>query len=184
MSVTIEVVCYKSKVLANNESPLMLRITKDRKCKYSSLGISLNPEFWDFTKNKPKRNCPNKPQIERLITEKRRAYQEQIIELKTENKDFTATTLFEKVTGGSVVRTVDKFLKEQICRLKSQKRTGYAMTFLEVYNSLIKFNGHLNIYFSDIDITWLKRYEEWLRSQGSAENTIGKRFRTLPFQII
>lgn len=31
MSVTIEVVCYKSKVLANNESPLMLRITKDRK---------------------------------------------------------------------------------------------------------------------------------------------------------
>ena len=51
MSVTIEVVCYKSKVLANNESPLMLRITKDRKLKYSSIGISLNPTYWDFEKN-------------------------------------------------------------------------------------------------------------------------------------
>ena len=31
MSATIDVVCYKSKVLANNESPLMLRITKGQK---------------------------------------------------------------------------------------------------------------------------------------------------------
>lgn len=40
MSATIEVVCYKSKVLANNESPLMLQITKDRHRKYSSIGLS------------------------------------------------------------------------------------------------------------------------------------------------
>ena len=54
MNATIEVVCYKSKVLANNESPLMLRITKDRKRKYSSIGLSLNPVYWDFEKNKPR----------------------------------------------------------------------------------------------------------------------------------
>ena len=67
---TIEVVCYKSKVLANNESPLMLRITKDRKLKYSSIGVSVNPALWDFEKNKPRRNCPNRLQIERLIAGK------------------------------------------------------------------------------------------------------------------
>lgn len=33
------------------------------------------------------------------------------------------------------------------------------MSRLEVYNSLIKFNRHLDIYFSDIDTVWLKRYE-------------------------
>ncbi|MDE6453122.1 MAG: site-specific integrase, partial [Muribaculaceae bacterium] len=43
MSTTVNVVCYKSKVLSNNESPLMLRVTKDRKRKYVSLGISVNP---------------------------------------------------------------------------------------------------------------------------------------------
>ena len=53
------------------------------------------------------------------------------------------------------------------------------MTFIELQNSLMQFNSHLNIYFSDIDITWLKNYETWLRSNGLAENTIGKRFRTL-----
>lgn len=31
MATTVKVACYKSKVLSNNESPLMLRVTKDRK---------------------------------------------------------------------------------------------------------------------------------------------------------
>lgn len=69
MNATVEVVCYKSKVLANNESPLMLRVTKDRKRKYSSIGISVNPVYWDFEKNKPRRNCPDKPRIEQIIAE-------------------------------------------------------------------------------------------------------------------
>lgn len=37
----------------------------------------------------------------------------------------------------------------------------------------------MNIYFSDIDTAWLKRYESWLRGQGLSENTIGRRFCTL-----
>ena len=179
MSVTIEVICYKSKVLANNESPLMLRITKERKRKYSSIGISLNPIFWDFQKNKPKRHCPNKSQIERVITAKISEYREQVLELKAESKDFTAISLMEKVKNPVKLRTVGELFVSQITHLKEQKRTGYAMTFLELSNSLKKFNGHLDIYFSDIDINWLKRYEMWLRSEGAAENTIGKRFRTL-----
>ena len=39
MNASVSVVCYKSKVLSNGKSPLMLRVTKDRKPKYVSLGI-------------------------------------------------------------------------------------------------------------------------------------------------
>ena len=39
MNASVSVVCYKSKVLSNGKSPLMLRVTKDRKRKYVSLGI-------------------------------------------------------------------------------------------------------------------------------------------------
>lgn len=42
----------------------MLRICKDGKKKYQSLGISVLPRYWgDFTQNKPKPNCPNKEYI-------------------------------------------------------------------------------------------------------------------------
>lgn len=38
----------------------MLRVTKDRKRKYVSLGISVNPEDWDFSKNRLKDSHHNK----------------------------------------------------------------------------------------------------------------------------
>jgi len=47
----------------------MLRVTKDRKRKYVSLGISVKPEHWDFSKNQPKADCPNREFIELLIAE-------------------------------------------------------------------------------------------------------------------
>ena len=43
MKASINVVCYKWKVLANGECPLMLRVAKDKKRTMKSLGISVNP---------------------------------------------------------------------------------------------------------------------------------------------
>jgi len=54
----------------------------------------------------------------------------------------------------------------------------YALTFKELKRSLLDFNKHLNIYFSEIDTQWLKRYEIYLRQKNLGENTIGIRFRT------
>ena len=60
MKATVNVLCYKSKTLKNGEHPLMICVCKGGKRKYISLGISVNPIFWDFKKGKPKRNCPNR----------------------------------------------------------------------------------------------------------------------------
>ena len=71
---TIEVICYKYKPLKNKELPIKLRITKNRKRTYLNLGISVKPEYWDFEKNKPKLNCPNKEQIVNFIADKTKLY--------------------------------------------------------------------------------------------------------------
>ena len=63
MNTIIDVVCYRTKTLSSGESPLMLRLTKEGKRKYVSLQISLKPDYWDFNKNKPRRNCPEKDSI-------------------------------------------------------------------------------------------------------------------------
>ena len=79
MKGTIEVFCYKWKQLKNGEHPLMMRVTKDGKRKYVSLGISMNPDHWDFMKGKPKPNCPNKDLILNIIDKKTYGIQEAII---------------------------------------------------------------------------------------------------------
>lgn len=176
MNATVNVICYKSKVLKNNESPLMVRVCKDRKRKYISLGISVNPAYWDFYRNAPKPQCPNKEYIDSLIAQKVQEYSAQIIELKSMSRDFTATSLVEKVSKPNKVKTVGEVFVEQMNLLKQAQKLSYMLSIQQTYNSLLEFNKHLNIYFVDIDISWLKRYEAWLRKQGLASNTIKGKF--------
>lgn len=82
----------------------MQRVTKGRKRKYVSLGISVNPEHWDFSENQPKSDCPNREFIELMIAEKLKAYNSTIIELKATNQDFTSSSLVDKVDGGNSLR--------------------------------------------------------------------------------
>lgn len=93
----------------------MLRVTKDRKRKYVSLGISVNPESWDFSKNQPKAECPNREYIELLIADKLKEYSTKIVELKATNQEFTSTNLVEKVCVNRVNRkTVGDLFREHI----------------------------------------------------------------------
>lgn len=158
----------------------MLRVTKDRKRKYVSLGISVNPEHWDFSQNRPKGDCPNREYIELLIADKIKEYSAKIIELKATNQEFTSTTLVEKVCVNRVNRkTVEEIFTTHINQLIASGRKSYALSIRQLYNSLIEFNRHLDIPFAEIDVAWLRRYEAFLRERRLAENTIGIRFRTL-----
>ena len=179
MATTINVLCYRSKTLKNGEHPLMLCICKDRARKYTSLNLSVKAEYWNFDKNEPKPNCPNREHICLLIASKKAEYEKEAIKLKSEGRDYTADGLHEKIQSPTITRTVADIFNEYIEHLRQEKRTGYMKSVLQVYNSLVKYNGHLNIYFDEIDFRWLREYEIWLKGEGLAVNTIGIRFRTL-----
>ena len=176
---TVDVICYKYKPLKTGELPIKIRICKDRKTRYVNLGVSTKPEHWDFEKNQPKSNCPNRELLEKLISSKISEVRSKIVELKSEDKEFSATTLVDKVSNPARLVTVGELFKQYMHRLEEEKRTGYRLSIQQTYNSLIKFNRHLDIPFSEVDCNWLRRYETWLRKQGKAENTIGIRFRNI-----
>ena len=176
---TVDVICYKYKPLKTGELPIKIRICKDRKTRYINLGVSTKPEHWDFEKNQPKSNCPNRELLEKLIANKISEVRSKIVELKSEDKEFSATTLVDKVSSPVRLVTVGELFKQYMSRLEDEKRTGYRLSIQQTYNSLIKFNRHLDIPFSGIDCNWLRRYETWLRKQDKSENTIGIRFRNI-----
>lgn len=176
MKATVNVLCYKSKTLSNGEHPLMICVCKDGKRKYVSLGISVNPKFGDFEKSTPKRNCPNREQLIKVINEQDQKYAEQILEFFVEKREYTSTTLIEAIVPVQKTRTVGDLFNGYITQLKEEGRLGYALSVQQVYNSLLKYKGHLDIYFSEVDVNWLKAYESWLRCCKLADNTIGIRF--------
>lgn len=176
---TINVICYKSKKLSNGESPLMIRICKDGKKKYVGLGISVSPRHWDFQKQHPRSNCPNYEEIKILINRTVQEYREKAFCLKSNDREFTANTLGDIIGTKKRAETVNDVFLEYIEQLDREDRNGYSKSVRQVYNSLVKYNGHLELFFVDIDGCWLKRYEQSLRRKGLAENTIGIRLRTL-----
>ena len=79
-----------------------------------------------YKKNEPKRNCPNREAIQRLIIEKMKEYTDKIIDLKVEKREFTAKTLVEKIKNTHSCKTVGEIFLQQIEQLK---RTGLDMPY-------------------------------------------------------
>ena len=157
----------------------MIRVCKDGKRKYKSLGLSVHPDYWDFKKNKPKTNCPKREIIQKIINEKVIEYSDHILDLNASGKDYTASSLILKQGGNLTKTTVGSYLESQMIQLKSENRLNYCLTFKQLRSSMTRFNKTLDIYFSDIDKVWLKKYELWLKSEGLKLNSIGVLFRTL-----
>lgn len=176
---TIKGVLYKSKTLANGEYPIMLRITKDRKRKYISLGISCPLNLWDEKKNAPKRNHPHKDLIEKIIDNQVKEYKEKQLELKAENKEFTAVSLAAKVGSKSKKATVFQYFEEVINRLILSKAIGNANTYKDTYRSLKAYLNDKDITFSELDYSLLIGYETYLRKKGLAETSMAVYFRNL-----
>lgn len=96
MNAIVSIICYKQKTLKDNKHPLMLRITKDGKRKYHSLGIiAVHPQHWDFQKNKPKPNCPDRDLINVHFSEKNRI----------PATDFRTSCNTKQYTAASLVKT-------------------------------------------------------------------------------
>ena len=158
----------------------LLQVSKGGKRQYQSLGVSVNPKFWDFSKNKPKSNCPNREYILKLILNKQAELQQRMLELNAEQKEYTTTTLLHDEHRKFELKTVKQFYQELIEQYKANEKCGNRLIYKSSYNSINVFtNGNLEIPFSAIDVAWLNKYEKWLRSKGNKETTMSLMFRTL-----
>nr|WP_297166113.1 site-specific integrase [uncultured Dysgonomonas sp.] len=179
MKATINIICYKSKTLSNGENPLMLRVCKDNKVKYKSIGVSVKSEYWDFKKNKPRIACPNRDYIIKIMADKEAEFQKKILELKADEKEFTASTLLETKVKVKI-KSVIEFYSELIEELEKANKVGNSRVYKDSLRSLEMFaNGKLDIPFSHIDIDFLREYEKWLRGKEMKETSMNLYFRTL-----
>ena len=180
MNATVNIVCYKQKTLKNGEHPLMIRVTKNGKRKYKSLGISVYPDNWDFQTNRPKPKCPNRELILKTILEKEAEFQKEILELTSMQKEYTASSLMASKTNQINAKTVGSFFAELVKQFEKADRLGNTKSYHYVYNSIKRFcKNDLDFPFSDMDFDWLSRYEQWLKQSNCTEVTIALHFRTL-----
>ena len=109
---TINVVCRKDAINRNHLAPLALVFTHDRCRKFVGLGISVALEHWDFEKQQPTTDCPDRAEIQFQITSKIREYEKKIKKLEVLEIPVTFDNLFEQ-NGKRINCTVGDFFKHQ-----------------------------------------------------------------------
>ena len=179
LTISVEAICYKVRPLRDNTYPLMLRLTQHRKRKYISLGVSVLEKDWDFKKNQPKKSCPDREAIVKLISDKVSAYNSLIMELTAKQQEFTVSSLVQMIENKVAVKTVSEMYDYLIDEFRNTDHLGTMSVYQQSKSSLTKFNRTLDIPFSDIDCQWLERYEKWLKGRNIKDTTISILFRTL-----
>ena len=175
----IKVVLYDSKVLKNGEHPIMLRLTKDRKSKYISLGVSCSKDLWNYTENIPKTKHPLFKEIFNKINKKKHEASKLLLDLDNDEKDYSAEFLQSKLKSKVIgKRTVFQYFDDVIERLEKANRIGYSNVFRATKKSLLNFRDEIDFEFSDVTMNFLTRYEEDFYSRGCVLNSVFVHLRT------
>ena len=180
MNAKISVTCYKSKILSNGEAPLMVKITKNGKRSLKTLGVSLNPKYWDFDRDRPKSNCPNRTHIVSIITNALQKYQSIQLDMEARNENYSVSEILADTSVKTAQLTLEDFLTSHIQQLRDNGKVGNSYAYLNLRTTLHNFHGKkLNFLFNAVDVAFCNKFEAWMRKNQFEDTTMHYYFRTL-----
>lgn len=170
---TIKVVLFTHNKLKNGEHPIYLRITQDRKSRYAKVGATCPKSLWDENKELPTKKHPNYLELSILINKKKAEVNKLLLHEEIDGKDSSAEELKRKVVKkkSSKITVLQYFDKvyEDLIKLDKIKT---AKTFRATKNSLMNFREGKDFFFSDVNLNFLNRYEEYHVAKGWKLNSI------------
>ena len=158
----------------------MLRVAKDGKRSMKSLGVSVNPAYWDFSKNCPKKNCPNRAVLMQLISKTLIEYQSKVMEVMSKGEDATISDIMAEKEQNKSRVYVEDFLTAHIQQLRDNGKVGNSYAYLNLRTTLQNYYGKkLSFPFNDVNVTFCNKFETWMRKKGFEDTTMHYYFRTL-----
>ncbi len=177
--VTVKVIYRTDKTNKKNEHPFYLRIIKNRKPKYISLGVYLHPEYWDAENEKIKSKAPNAQYIINYIAKKVSEAQAVALQMETTSKYNLPEKVKEEIMGKapeSFFKYAGRYLKELDCN----KQIGTYRKAKAIIGKVREYTNNTDLLFDHITVTWLKGYEQYLRTDKKNRiNTINSNFRVI-----
>lgn len=167
-----KVILWTHKTLNNGEFSVFLRITKDRKVKYISLGISALPEQWDeqfgrYNEKKKKGILVHPDFVENnaFLNVQEIKAKDVISDFDRNKIDWTLNQFEEAFLNRSKKGKVKPFFENLIKTLKDTDHTGNANHYQRTLDMLELFdkNFHKKI-FSEIDIKYVRALDTFLQT--------------------
>lgn len=176
---SIKIVFKKEKSKSDGEIPMYLRITKDRRAKFISLGISLHPDYWNAKEKQVKTSHPNSAYLNNYLTKKIFDAQKITLEMETNSEYVPPRAIKQAVMG----KTTEKFIpyaERYVTNLKKRGKIGTYDKANATVSKLKEYIGNKDFTFGDMTIFFLKKYEEYLRdNKNNCANTINSNMKVI-----
>lgn len=172
----------KNKAHTNGLFPVYLRIIHKRKSKLISTNYYCRKSDWNEKKSEFRKSVEDSDQKNAAL-EKMRGRAEKIFsDALAEGEDITLgefEILFFKFQEDRR-KDVNGFWEDKITSLIDSKQTGNARAYRDTKRSFFKFYGEgKNLFFKDIDVQLLNKYEVFLRANDGTDGGISVKMRTI-----
>ena len=176
---TVKVIFDEKRLTKSGEVPIWLRIIKDRKPKYISLGIKVKPKDWDEINNRVRKSHPNSQRLNNFISHKLAEAEGIILELDTSQMYSSPSKVKDAVMGRSSVSFL-KFAQKNLDRLEKEGKIGSMISQKNTLIKLKRFLGTKDLKFDEITVPFLIGYQDHLRDvDKNSINTIYINFKNI-----
>jgi len=176
---SIKLILRQNKLDKAGEAPLYIRVIKDRKTKFISLGIKLNPNEWDEDKQIVKKKHTNSTRLNAFLSQKVADAQGEVADLERKNVSTSAKRLKEAIKGKP---SIDFFeYSNKLCeRIKGTMSQSTYNNYKGAIAKFKRFTGKEELYFEDITVSLLKDYANHCSVKlGNNNTTINYAFNIL-----
>jgi len=175
---SVSIILKKNKI-KQGQGPLYLRIIKDRRTKFVSIGIKIKESDWNEETSKVKKSHPNSARLNAVIATKVAEAENIALELTTKSKSVNAYKIKEKIVGKGPTDFF-AFAEKILKRIENRGSYGTFKRTKSVIEKLKIFKSSGKLYFDEIDVSFLKEYEHYLSKELKNEpNTIHANFKII-----
>lgn len=187
MITSVRLMLNKSRRLNNGSYPLVFQVIHDRRKKLIYTGYHVKEENFDELEEEivndedvvstvtdiAKVNCELRKIRNRIHTRIRR--------LEQTKGSFTVEDILSHCIHKNLKQQfyLLRYIDTQIERKKTLKKDGTAAAYKSTRSSLGKFLNNSNIRMSEIDLRFIRRYEDFLHNSGVTDNTVSYYLRNL-----
>ena len=177
---SINVILYKSKVLANGEYPLMLRVSYNGQRKYKSIGLSCSEKNWNEKKREVRQSHPMARNMNTIIRTEIDTANRYVMSVESQQQSYTSNSIIKAISKSAPTsHTLFSLIEERISFFRdTAQKHNTASGYRTLLNIIKRFNGNDDIELFDITKAWVNDFELYLHSK-YADNSVRKFFDCL-----
>lgn len=152
------------------ELPLYIQVTSKRIIKRISLGISVDPIYFDAVKGRIKAKCKKSTDYNLIIEKKLADINTVEVNYRIQNKELTLDTLITELNNPTARMDFIKFWSDEMVRQKDLLKPGTYRQQMSVLNKVRNFKS--SILFYQITDDFIADLKNFYKKKGNNPNTI------------